>query len=545
MTDLAPATDRRPLLHPLGWLLIFLTALTAYRVAFIAAGVYELAGDECHYWEFSRRLDWCYFSKGPVVAWMIRLCTELLGHTELAVRLPAVLLSAATSLLIYWLGRRLHNATVGAWAGAIYQIVPIFAALSVGLTYDPPFLFLFVLATLITHAAARRPALWKWIALTLVIGLRLMTKYTMALFYPCALLYLLFDRDRRRLLLTPWPYLVVLVSFAFLTPLLMWNADHGWVNFAHNAHHTKLDEGLRFTPLKFLELLGSELAIVTPVLLVMMVIAQLKLRGRDPVSFWFSIPLLAFFAAKSFFGSVNANWPLPAYPVGLIAFVAFFFPRYRTATIHEKRCTRLALIIPIIGTLFLQYPTVVSHTGLGLVRLSRVAPDTLGPLQEWGETLIRKDPSRRLQGYSELADAVDRFRDRMDGDPFIVGADRLIPGRLAFYMRDNPVTYSFLEYDQVQHQYYLWPSYNNPAFYGRDAIYVTWHKERKAIIHPRFAAGFDRVQEHRVQVNDRFGRPLREFGVYLCYNFQGLPSRAEWEETHPQDPESTEQPTPK
>src|SRR5260370_23831787 len=50
----------------------------------------DLAPDEAHYWDWSRQLDWSYYSKGPLVAWLIRASCALLGDTMLAVRLPAV-----------------------------------------------------------------------------------------------------------------------------------------------------------------------------------------------------------------------------------------------------------------------------------------------------------------------------------------------------------------------------------------------------------------------------------------------------------------------
>lgn len=32
----------------------------------------DLSGDEAHYWDWSRQLDWSYYSKGPAVAYVIR-----------------------------------------------------------------------------------------------------------------------------------------------------------------------------------------------------------------------------------------------------------------------------------------------------------------------------------------------------------------------------------------------------------------------------------------------------------------------------------------
>ena len=64
----------------------------------------DLAPDEAHYWDWSRRLDWSYYSKGPLVAWLIRGSCELFGELSVrltgdlgvAVRMPALLCHAAT-----------------------------------------------------------------------------------------------------------------------------------------------------------------------------------------------------------------------------------------------------------------------------------------------------------------------------------------------------------------------------------------------------------------------------------------------------------------
>src|SRR5687768_10768613 len=69
------------------------------RIWYLAADCpLDLAPDEAHYWDWSRHLDWSYYSKGPLVAWLIRASCWLLGPWSasvagsemLAVRMPAV-----------------------------------------------------------------------------------------------------------------------------------------------------------------------------------------------------------------------------------------------------------------------------------------------------------------------------------------------------------------------------------------------------------------------------------------------------------------------
>src|SRR2546422_6222814 len=69
----------------------------------------DLAPDEAHYWDWSRHLDWSYYSKGPLVAWLVRLSCELFGgwserltgNLMFAVRLPAVLCGSLLLASLY------------------------------------------------------------------------------------------------------------------------------------------------------------------------------------------------------------------------------------------------------------------------------------------------------------------------------------------------------------------------------------------------------------------------------------------------------------
>ena len=72
--------------------LALIVGVAVLRLAYLAFYCpLELAPDEAYYWDWSRQLDWSYHSKGPLVAWLIRLSCECFGDTMLAVRVPAVI----------------------------------------------------------------------------------------------------------------------------------------------------------------------------------------------------------------------------------------------------------------------------------------------------------------------------------------------------------------------------------------------------------------------------------------------------------------------
>src|SRR3954454_3094552 len=93
---------------------LFIAAVTAIRLSLLATT--DLSFDEAHYWMWSERLAPAYFSKGPGIAFAIRASTAFFGANEFGVRFFSPVLAAATSLLLFYFGRRLFGATAGLWA---------------------------------------------------------------------------------------------------------------------------------------------------------------------------------------------------------------------------------------------------------------------------------------------------------------------------------------------------------------------------------------------------------------------------------------------
>src|SRR5437764_11537544 len=90
------------------WMLVLASA--ALHLRYLAHQCpLDLAPDEAHYWDWSRHLDWSYYSKGPLVAYLIRAGCALAGAWSqaftstdmLAVRLPAVVCGSLLLVSLY------------------------------------------------------------------------------------------------------------------------------------------------------------------------------------------------------------------------------------------------------------------------------------------------------------------------------------------------------------------------------------------------------------------------------------------------------------
>ena len=89
------------------WVLVL--GMLFYRMAFVLAHDYSLFVDEAQYWLWSRTPDFGYYSKPPLIAWLIAITTKLLGDTEFAVKLPALLAYPLAALFIYKAGAALRD----------------------------------------------------------------------------------------------------------------------------------------------------------------------------------------------------------------------------------------------------------------------------------------------------------------------------------------------------------------------------------------------------------------------------------------------------
>src|SRR5436309_8342843 len=148
----------------LALLLVLLSA--GLHLAYLACDCpLDLAPDEAHYWDWSRRLDWSYYSKGPLVAYLIRASCAvaggwsraLTGTDMLAVRLPAVLCGGLLLLSLYLLALRVcHSERTAVAVVAATLTLPIITAGSCLMTIDAPFTCCWGWALVLGHQAVFR-----------------------------------------------------------------------------------------------------------------------------------------------------------------------------------------------------------------------------------------------------------------------------------------------------------------------------------------------------------------------------------------------------
>ena len=99
-----------------------------------------LVPDETYYWEWSRHLSLGYFDHPPIIAWLIRIGTEMFGINSIGVRILPIVCGGVAALAIAATGRRVAGAHTAAEAAIIISAMPLAAAGLVLATSDAPLL---------------------------------------------------------------------------------------------------------------------------------------------------------------------------------------------------------------------------------------------------------------------------------------------------------------------------------------------------------------------------------------------------------------------
>ena len=231
----------------------------------------DLSGDEAQYWDWSRALDWSYYSKGPLVAYIIRASCAAFGDQMWAVRLPALLFAVATSVLTYWLTLRLFKSDrLALGVVLLNHLVPMFVAGSLLMTIDPPYFFCWGLASAFLALAVLEERRWAWTGVGVAVGVGTLAKYGMLLWPIGMFCFLLIDPSSRKWLGTRWPWLAVGIALLFLTPPIVWNVKHDWVTFKHVARQTGAAGQDRIFNGNFWEFVASQLGVLGPPMVVIL-----------------------------------------------------------------------------------------------------------------------------------------------------------------------------------------------------------------------------------------------------------------------------------
>lgn len=397
-------------------LLAILGAVLAIRLVGLALSNAELYFDEAQYWVWSQEPAFGYYTKPPLIAWLIAAGTSVCGDQPFCVRLPSPIVHFATSLLVYAVAMRLFDRRIAFWSAIIYATMPGASVSATLMSTDVPLLFFWTLGLLAITRHVERPSWADGLLLGVAVGLGLNAKYAMIYLPLCFVLYAIADREARRALLHPGTLAGLAVAAALIAPNILWNAEHAFVTFAHTRDNAA---GVSRFPnfIGVLEFVGIQAAILGPVAFLAYGFAlAAKAGGVDDrarlLLVYHSLPVFVLIALQAFVARANGNWAATAFPAAAILGTAAMF------ALDWRKGIRATIDIAAV--------TLVGATLSGTL----VGVLTWGPLgNELG----------KMRGWSDLAAEVRRIADEQKIDT-LVFTQRGLTASMIYELRDSGLT---------------------------------------------------------------------------------------------------------
>ena len=452
------------------FLLIFI--ILCIRIVGLYFSPLEVQGDEAQYWYWSTYFDWGYYSKPPLVAWIIGLFTSIFGNSIFILKLPSLLAHFLTSLVLFNLSKVFNrNTEESLWLSITYLL--FFAvSLSSNIISTDPFLLLFWSSSLLFFKICLNKKTFKNIILTSIfVALGFYAKYAMIYFFLCSIILILFTDNKKELIKS-----ILIISFFVLiliSPHLYWLYSTNWVTFIHTGDNFNWNASL-YNFEQLFNFIVSQFFISTPIILFIF-IKQFAKTKKFIQSYSFeisySLPILVLITAQSFISRANANWSSVAFiGVSMIA-VNILYKNYKKIFLLN---TAIGLVVLILVSIFIINPPNIS-------------------------------PFNKLQGMKDAAKEI-QFLDESLNTDYIVFDDRMNIAKFLYYLPSKNKKLRYLSYG------------NHPGNHFEMLMPITIDEitNKKIIIIHRYNLPLNFLKEHLL-VKQIYEMPNSKNNFYISY----------------------------
>jgi 4-amino-4-deoxy-L-arabinose transferase-like glycosyltransferase len=489
------------------WILIAGSAL----VRLICAMSLGLGNDEAYHFLYAAHPALSYFDHPPMMAWieMAGLALPRAGTSAWAFRIGFILLFAGSTAILARLTSRSYGARAGFLAALALNVTGYYGlAASMFALPDGPLLFFWLLTVDRLSVALEEPdsrRLRPWAEVGLAWGGAMLSKYH-AVFLPMgAALYALIDRRmRRRWLLRPGPYLALAIGLVVFSPVLIWNAGHGWVSFLFQGGRAV--GGWVPRPDYLIMAVLAQAGYLFPWIWVPLVVVLVRgwrgwsTMGTGPERFWLclaAVPLIVF-TLVACFRPVLPHWGL----IGLVSLFPFLGRDWATRLQRRPQRVRRRLAAYAGLSMALVFLTIVEfRTGW----FQRGDGTRIGLLD------TRTDPTLDLYGWDQVASRIRQLGLIDDPRSFVFTRYWYQSAQIAYaldghlpvlcYNTDDPRGFAF---------------WSRPEdWVGRDGVLVLVGNEPDVVAR-YFARWFTQVEPASEFWVERRGLPVRRIRLYRC-----------------------------
>jgi 4-amino-4-deoxy-L-arabinose transferase-like glycosyltransferase len=480
--------------RPARGVLVALLALVALRLVHWLLSPPN--SDEAYYWAWGFHPALSYYDHPPLLAWIQGALRATLGRSLLVLRLPSALATAGTLAVLAWIARRLGGPERGTGAAVAAALLgsPLLLLFTSLAWHDALLVFFVALSGallvdfLAEVAAGGRGRTSRLLLAAAALGVAGLSKYSAAFVGLGFAGAIASDRRLRPLLLDPRLYAAAAITLAVVSPVLVWNLQHGLASFRfHLLERQRLAQGIHLKP-------AAVVAFVVPTLLLAPTLAAaavLALREGSPpdrfaevyrrVALAVLVASTAFFAGLSLFSWSFYYWNLAAY--------VLLVPPAALALAARPRLMRAHLAYGVAAAALL-----VAHAVV--IPLSAPFP------------FIDDEDSKEPHGWEGIARAVKAELERTPG-AFPATTDYRSASHLAWALGMADVT----SLSEHRSEFDYWA---DPRRVGATAVLVT---DRRAPLTAGVAGRFDRVRHLASLPVERLGFRLKTYELWAAEGY--------------------------
>jgi dolichol-phosphate mannosyltransferase len=278
--------------------------------------------EEAYYWNYSKHLSAAFLDHPPMVAWLILAGTKIFGHNEFAVRFFNLVCWSLMALYSFFYCKNISQEK-SLVPVLLLATFPLFFAFGFFTTPDAALFAVWAGSIYFFERIFFSKKTVSWIGIAIFLGLGMLTKYTIALLGFSALTFILLDKQSRKWLYHPMPYLALIIILLIFSPVIYWNYEHEWASFAFQTTR-RISAPIRFS---FHNLLLFILIQITP----LGIIAYFRRSSYQDLDsrkklflFVFTLVPLSVFGVFSIFHEVRVSWTTPIFLVAMPLFVREF-----------------------------------------------------------------------------------------------------------------------------------------------------------------------------------------------------------------------------
>lgn len=346
--------------------ILILLAVARLILHILTNGQYGFHRDELAILDDARYLAWGYVAYPPLTPFIGRIALELFGPSLVGVRLFSALGQSIAMLVAGLMARELGGSRFAQLITTVAAAIAPISLLQGAMFQYVGFDYLWwVLLAFLTIRLLKTENPRYWLAIGLVIGLGMMTKYTMVYFVAGLVGGVLLTNPRRHLS-SPYLWGGAALSLLLFLPNLLWQINHDFISLSFlstiHARDVAIGRTDNFLPEQLLVSTSPPTILLWGAGLYHYLFSAAGKRYR-PLGWMYLIPLILFLLTQG-----RAYYLAPAYPMLIAAGTVFWEQRLNSLSTARGRLSKgivwSVLLISSVISIAISLPVAPVNSGL-------------------------------------------------------------------------------------------------------------------------------------------------------------------------------------